>query len=646
MAIGKLKGTNIIFLAVVALLVALLFMPRPEAKTPKTGNGQTAASQAAPAAELKPDVPPLLAARYKSIAQSISLSRVKADVVDLSSYPSRMVGYPGCDKATDYVTQQFKTIGLEPMKDTGSDKPAHYSEDFKVTVPINKGSKLVVGDQEFPIYGLWPNLVRTSNLPPDGMEVHLIDGGDGKLPNFDGKVIRDSAALVDFNSGTEWLNAPRLGARALIFVEPDNTMRGEGEAKFSSIPVSMPRFWISKANAAKIKDLIKQGKAQHARLFCKMPWEKVTGRNIVGCIRGSDPALRDQWIVLHASYDATSVVPSLAPGAESASGVAGLLELARLYKQPQFAPKRSVMFVATSAHFQGLAGMREFIEAHIDSYSLPGTLDSIHSSLNKGWPKDGKKAFAWPPVVLAIVLLLIVRWIWIKLQGLQRRFAWVVAIPVLLAFVAIAFSMNLGASFRKGYDFYVPNPPRFYLWSGLDLSSQTKGVGLFYKGYFYDYREDIQGKFSDVASRARENSERIASTLGFFDQRTSRFADGVNPIQGKNWRKFIPGKFALDSEVVTLAGGKGVSFVSTDDGRPLVDTPFDTADKVNYDNLRDQLVMIGCLTDHWFRDTNTVVDEELVPARVMSDDRISVKESDGLGVGYVEGVYTDQSRQG
>ena len=160
------------------------------------------------------------------------------------------------------------------------------------------------------------------------------------------------------------------------------------------------------------------------------------------------------------------------------------------------------------------------------------------------------------------------------------------------------------------------------MWSGLDLSSQTKGVGLFYKGYFYDYREDIQGKFSDIASRARENSERVASTLGFFDQRTSRFADGVNPIQGKNWRNFVPGKFALDSEVVTLAGGKGISFVSTDDGRPLVDTPFDTADKVNYDNLHDQLVMIGCLADHWFRDSNTVVDEELVPASVLSDDTI------------------------
>ncbi len=290
--------------------------------------------------------------------------------------------------------------------------------------------------------------------------------------------------------------------------------------------------------------------------------------------------------------------------------------------------------------------MREFIEAHIDAYSLPGTLDSIHSSLNKSWPKDGKKTLPWPPIVLAIILLLIVRSIWIKTQELRKRFAWAAGIPALLAILAIAFSFQVGGSFRRGFDFYVPNPPRFYLWSGLDLSSQTKGVGLFYKGYFYDYREDIQGKFSDVASRARENSERVASTLGFFDQRTSRFADGVNPIQGKNWRNFVPGKFALDSEVVTLAGGKGVSFVSTDDGRPLVDTPFDTADKVNYDNLHDQLVMIGCLADHWFRDSNTVVDEELVPATVLSDDSISVRESDRLGVGYVEGVYADRSRQG
>ncbi len=78
----------------------------------------------------------------------------------LSAYPSRIVGYPGCAKAADYVEKQFRSIGLSNVK----------VEKFKVTVPIDEGSKIVVNGQEFPIYALWPNLVRTSHLPPGGLD--------------------------------------------------------------------------------------------------------------------------------------------------------------------------------------------------------------------------------------------------------------------------------------------------------------------------------------------------------------------------------------------------------------------------------------------------------------------------------------------
>ena len=141
-----------------------------------------------------------------------------------------MAGYAGSDEAADYVEKRFREIGLAGVR----------TEEFKVTVPVDEGSRIVVSGREFPIHALWPNLVRTSQLPPAGLPVHIIDAGSGKLPDFDGKVVRGSAALVDFNSGAEWLNAPRLGAKVLLFVEPDSTMRSEAEAKFSAIPVSMP----------------------------------------------------------------------------------------------------------------------------------------------------------------------------------------------------------------------------------------------------------------------------------------------------------------------------------------------------------------------------------------------------------------------
>ncbi len=586
---------------------------------------------------VNPDVPPLLAERYKSIAQSINISRVKADIVELSSYPSRLAGYPGSEQAASYVEAQFRKIGLQDIE----------SENFRVTVPVDEGSRIVVAGQEIPIQALWPNLVRTSHIPPEGLKVHVIDAGGGKLPDFDGKTVKGSAALVDFNSGTEWLNAPRLGAKVLLFVEPDSTMRGEGESKFSSIPVSMPRFWISKTNAAKLRALVAQGAAEDATVFCSMPWEKVTSRNIIGVIRGSDKTLRNQWIVLHSYYDGTSVVPSLAPGAESTCGIAGLLELARLYKDPQYTPKRSVMFIATGAHFQGLAGMRAFIENHIDSYRLPGTMDKIHAWMNRNWPADtstGHSSPLVPAIIALVVMLLIVRSIWNRLKPVQSKRGWVALIPIVLAVLSVYYAVNIHSSFARGFDYKVPNPRQFYIWCGLDLSSQTQGVGLFYKGYFYDFREDLQSKFSDLASRARENSERVAHTLGFLEQKDARFADGVNPVSGKNWRNFVPGKIALDSEVVTLAGGEGVSFVSTDDGRPLVDTPFDTNEKINFANLEKQITLVGCLADHWFRDTISTMEDEIVPAKVI--DERTVQIDDPLRVGFVQGIYTDKFARG
>ena len=52
---------------------------------------------------------------------------------------SRVVGYPGIAKAEQYVLQQFQEIGLQDVR----------SEEFMVTVPIDKGASLkIVGEEK------------------------------------------------------------------------------------------------------------------------------------------------------------------------------------------------------------------------------------------------------------------------------------------------------------------------------------------------------------------------------------------------------------------------------------------------------------------------------------------------------------------
>ena len=173
---------------------------------------------------------------------------------------------------------------------------------------------------------------------------------------------KGAIVLTEFNSGTRWINAAMLGASAVIFIEPESTIRGEAENKFLTVPANIPRFWVSKTDAAELKNFLTIGEDVNVRLRGKMKWERRVGQNIRGFLEGGDPVLHDELVVLTAYYDSMSVVPAVAPGADPTCGIAVLMELARLFGEPQYRPGRSVLFVAVDAHFQGLAGMRAFME--------------------------------------------------------------------------------------------------------------------------------------------------------------------------------------------------------------------------------------------------------------------------------------------
>ena len=172
---------------------------------------------------------------------------------------------------------------------------------------------------------------------------------------------KGAIVLTEFNSGTRWINAAMLGGSAVIFVEPETTIRGEAENKFLTVPANIPRFWITKADAAALRERLANNEV-NVRVSGKMTWERRVGQNIRGFIEGGDPILRDELVVLTAYYDSMSVVPAIAPGADPTCGIAVLMELARLFGKPEYRPGRSVLFVAVDAHFQGLAGMRAFME--------------------------------------------------------------------------------------------------------------------------------------------------------------------------------------------------------------------------------------------------------------------------------------------
>jgi hypothetical protein len=120
-----------------------------------------------------------------------------------------------------------------------------------------------------------------------------------------------------------------------------------------------------------VQALLLLAKAQASvTLTAKMTWEEVPSWNLIATLEGIDGFIterkerewKEQIIVLSSFYDAISVVPALAPGAENATGITALLEAAKALKKSP--PNYTVKFLVTGAHFQGLRGVIDFLYRH------------------------------------------------------------------------------------------------------------------------------------------------------------------------------------------------------------------------------------------------------------------------------------------
>ncbi|MBP3762626.1 MAG: M28 family peptidase [Bacteroidales bacterium] len=110
--------------------------------------------------------------------------------------------------------------------------------------------------------------------------------------------------------------------------------------------------------------------------------------NVLGMLKGTDRRLNDEIIVVGASMDGVGMQGEtcLFPGADiNGSGVAAVLETARLLSLPQYRPRRSVLFVLFSGGEQQFLGSRIFlrnyprlrkIEAFVNAQNI-GCGDSI-----------------------------------------------------------------------------------------------------------------------------------------------------------------------------------------------------------------------------------------------------------------------------
>ena len=94
---------------------------------------------------------------------------------------------------------------------------------------------------------------------------------------------------------------------------------------------------------------------------------EVESENVAGVLRGREPSLRDEFVVVSAHLDHLGVSPigsgdRIYNGAmDNASGVAAILEAASLIHQSSERPARSILFLAVTGEEHGELGSRYFV---------------------------------------------------------------------------------------------------------------------------------------------------------------------------------------------------------------------------------------------------------------------------------------------
>jgi len=106
--------------------------------------------------------------------------------------------------------------------------------------------------------------------------------------------------------------------------------------------------------------------------------QEIEARNILGMLPGSDPKRRDETVVVGAHYDDLGRDPDgvVYKGAnDNASGVATMLEIARLWQAQGFRPARSVLFAAWDDEEMGLKGSLYYVRNPV--HPLTGTVAAL-----------------------------------------------------------------------------------------------------------------------------------------------------------------------------------------------------------------------------------------------------------------------------
>lgn len=347
----------------------------------------------------------LAAARFTGIdpSQQAAIDRISADSMrgDLSFLASNLLDgratpSPGLDIAAEFIASRFRRAGLEPI---GSDGSYFQEANFAVATPnlSNLSVKLDQGGAELDLDN---SDVRAESLDSldvkDAPVLKLPD--NGTIPDVAGKIVAGDSRRW----GDEALLA-RLQSRKPAMILLMSRRRRPGDSDQFLEPLDLYAAPVLRLyNSDAVASLSKHSDMSVSVHMAAPSRRNVTLRNVAGILRGSDPALASQALVVSAHYDHLGERPA-GPGDrifnganDNGSGVVSVTEIAAALATLSPHPRRTIVFITFFGEEEGLFGSYYYVRHPI--VPLKDTVANINlEQMGRTDDADGKEigAFAF-----------------------------------------------------------------------------------------------------------------------------------------------------------------------------------------------------------------------------------------------------------
>jgi Zn-dependent M28 family amino/carboxypeptidase len=347
-------------------------------------------------------------------------------VLASDEYEGRAPGTKGEDLTVAYITEQFKKAGVKPGNPDGSflqkvplvgitaapgatlvfQKGARalklkWRDDYVAwTKRVAPQVELAKSDLVFVGYG-----VRAPEFNWDdykGVDLRgktmVVLVGDPPVPDPANPAALDARffggrAMTYYGRWTyKYEMGQKMGAAGVLIVHetgpagyPFAVVQGKTSEQFSLVAAdqNMSRAavegWITLDQAKQLfksagKDFDALKKEAVSRDFRPVPLgatasvtlrntiRTIDSHNVVGKVEGSDPALKDEYVVYTSHWDHFGIGAPVNGdrvyhgAVDNATGIGGLIELGRAFAALPAKPKRSILFLAVTAEEQGLLG--------------------------------------------------------------------------------------------------------------------------------------------------------------------------------------------------------------------------------------------------------------------------------------------------